>query len=70
MLSIVIAGMSGVDTSVLYLSSEEGQSQRIFGIYNNLQTAGLLFASFVYSLFSKKTIALLVSSLLSTMVLL
>lgn len=54
MLSIVIAGISGVDTSVLYLSSEEGKSQRIFGVYNNLQTVGLLFASLVYSLFIKK----------------
>lgn len=54
MLSIVMAGMSGVDTSVLYLSSEEGKSQRIFGIYNNLQTAGLLCAAFVYSFFVKE----------------
>lgn len=54
MLSIVIAGMSGVDTSVLYLSSEKGKSQKTFGIYNNLQTAGLLFAAFVYSLFVKE----------------
>lgn len=53
-LSIVIAGMSGVDTSILYLSSEKGESQKIFGIYDNLQTAGLLFASFVYSLFVKE----------------
>ena len=55
MLSIVIAGISGVDVSVLYLSSEEGESQKIFGIYNNLQTVGLLFASFVYSLFVKES---------------
>ncbi len=54
MLSIVIAGMSGVDTSVLYLSSEESESQKTFGIYNNLQTAGLLFASFVYSFFVRE----------------
>lgn len=54
MLSVVIAGMSGVDVSVLYLSAEEGTSQKVFGIYNNLQTAGLLFASLVYSLFVRE----------------
>ncbi|MDQ7093873.1 MFS transporter [Desulfosporosinus sp. PR] len=53
MLSIVIAGMSGVDTSILYISAEAGNSQKIFGIYNNLQTAGVLFAALVYSLFVK-----------------
>lgn len=52
MLSIIIAGLSGVDTSILYLSCKEGQSQRIFGIYNSLQTAGLLCAAFVYSVFA------------------
>lgn len=54
MLSVVIAGISGVDTSVLYLSAEGGKSQRIFGVYNNLQTVGLLFASLVYSLIIKE----------------
>lgn len=49
MLSVVIAGTSGVDTAILYLSCEEGTSQKTFGIYNNLGTAGLLFASLVYS---------------------
>lgn len=48
-LSVTIAGLSGVDASILYLSSAEGRSQKAFGIYNGLQTAGLLFASFVYS---------------------
>ncbi|CAB1245511.1 MFS transporter [Ruminococcaceae bacterium BL-6] len=54
MLSVVVAGMSGVDISILYLSSEEGKSQKIFGIYNNLQMAGLLFASLVYSVFVRE----------------
>ena len=99
MLSVVIAGMSGVDTSILYLSckgrterggkeesreksdwnaggrneKENGRnkkknsrservnsrngtdsSQRIFGIYNSLQMAGLLAASAVFSLFVKE----------------
>lgn len=97
MLSVVIAGMSGVDTSILYLSCKEqtesgrkeksreendrntdsrkenGQkkignrrsekeygrngtdnSQKVFGIYNSLQMAGLLAASAVFSLFVKE----------------
>lgn len=50
-LSVVIAGLSGVDTSILYLSCKEGESQRTFGIYNSLQTVGLLAASVVFSAF-------------------
>ena len=48
-LSITMAGLSGVDASILYLSSAEGRSQKAFGIYNSLQTTGLLLASFLYS---------------------
>lgn len=51
MLSIVIAGLSGVDTSILYLSCGAESSHRVFGIYNGLQTAGLLAAALVFSLF-------------------
>lgn len=53
MLSIVISGLSGVDSSILYLSCDKDNTQRVFGIYNNLQTAGLLFASAIYSLVVK-----------------
>lgn len=51
MLSIVIAGLSGVDTSILYLSCNKGESQKVFGIYNSLSIIGLLFASLVFSAF-------------------
>lgn len=51
LLSIVIAGLSGVDTSILYLSCKEGESQKTFGIYNSLSTAGLLIAAIVFSVF-------------------
>jgi len=51
MLSVIIAGLSGVDSSILYLSCHEKDSQRIFGIYYNLQTMGLLFAAAIYSVF-------------------
>lgn len=59
-ISIVIAGLSGVDTALLYLSckGQEGhsrylsvqeKSQHVFGIYNSLQTAGLFIAALVFS---------------------
>lgn len=62
LLSVVVAGLSGVETSILYLSCENiGQnaeqtvsanklhSQHVFGIYEALQTGGLLLAAFIYS---------------------
>lgn len=59
MISVVTAGLSGVDTALLYLSCQEerggeclslqGKSHQVFGIYNSLQTAGLLFAAFLFS---------------------
>ena len=51
MLSIIIAGLSGVDTAFLYLSCKKVESQKVFGIYNSLGTAGLLLASLLFSLF-------------------
>lgn len=53
LLSVVMSGISGVDTSILYCSCERGKAQQIFGHYNNLGTAGLLFASGVYSIIIK-----------------
>ena len=51
LLSVVIAGLSGVDTSVLYLCAGPENSQHVFGVYNSLGMAGLLTASAVYTLF-------------------
>ena len=51
LLSAVIAGLSGVDVSILYLSCPKEQTQQVFGLYSGLQTAGLLAASLVYSRF-------------------
>lgn len=51
LLSVVIAGLSGVDVAMLYLSCPPGDSQRAFGAYNGLQTAGLLIAALVFSAF-------------------
>ena len=49
LLSVVVAGLSGVDTAVLYLSCGEEDSLRVFGVYESLQTAGLLAAATVYA---------------------
>ena len=51
MLGAVIAGMSGLDTSVLYLSCEPSESQKVFGIYNSFNMAGMLVAAGVYTVF-------------------
>lgn len=51
LLAIVCAGLSGVDTSILYLSCEEKESQHAFGTYNSLGSAGLLAAAAVYAVF-------------------
>lgn len=58
MLSVIIAGMSGVDQSILYLSCDKDHSQRVFGVYNSLGTAGLLTASLVFSVFIKDNYSL------------
>lgn len=50
MLSVVMAGMSGCDAGMLYLSCRKGESHRVFSIYNMMGTSGLLLASLVYSL--------------------
>lgn len=47
-LSFVLAGISGCDTSYIYLSSGE-ESSRSFSIYEAANTAGLLFASLIFS---------------------
>lgn len=58
LLAAAIAGLSGVDTTVLYLSCGEEQSQRVFGISASCGTAGLLTASLVYSLWIGRNYAL------------
>ncbi|MEG1811125.1 MAG: MFS transporter [Clostridia bacterium] len=49
MLSVIIAGLSGVESSILYLSCDKDESQKVFGIYNNLITTGLLLSAAVYT---------------------
>ncbi|HIX28987.1 MAG TPA: MFS transporter [Candidatus Blautia stercoravium] len=54
LLAAVISGLSGVDTSILYLSVKGEDTQRIFGFYNTMSVAGLFLASGMYSLFIGK----------------
>lgn len=49
-LSVVYSGLSGVDSSIIYLSSEKEKSQRSFGIYAALGTAGLMISAGICSL--------------------
>ena len=58
MLSVIIAGLSGVDTSILFISAKGQDSQKIFGVYNALSTAGLLGAALVFSAFVKDNYSL------------
>lgn len=51
LIAIVISGLSGVDTSILYLSCGDDDSQRAFGIYEGLGTSGLLSAAAIYMVF-------------------
>lgn len=53
LLSLALAGISGVDTAMLYLSCDKKESQKAFGIYYNLGNIGLMFSSLIYSLFFK-----------------
>lgn len=51
LLGITIAGLSGVDSSILYLSAGKADAQKVFGIYDSLGTAGSMTAAGIYSLF-------------------
>lgn len=53
MLSVVLSGFSGVDMSILYLSCQGADSQKVFGIYSTMNTVGLLIAAGVFSLLVK-----------------
>ena len=50
LLAVVLAGMSGVDESILYASCGEGGAHRAFGWYSALGTAGMLLAAALYTL--------------------
>lgn len=50
LLSVVCAGLSGLDSSLLYLSCEEGGSHRAFSIYQYLGDLGMLTAAGIFAL--------------------
>ena len=50
LLSVVCAGLSGVDSAMLYLSAGEEDSHRIFSIYENMGQLGILLAAGIYAL--------------------
>lgn len=50
-LSAALAGLSGVDESIVYLSCEENEAQRCFGRMNALSAAGTILSAGVCALF-------------------
>ena len=51
LLSVVVAGISGVDASILYLSCDKKNSQHAFGMYRGLEMGGLFLAAILFSIF-------------------
>ncbi len=49
LIAIVFSGLSGLDTSIVYLSDKKENSRRNFGIYNTLGSLGLLSAAIIYT---------------------
>ena len=50
LLSVVCAGLSGVDTGMLYLSCKGEDSHRAFSVYENLGQLGMLLAAGIHGL--------------------
>lgn len=50
MLSVVCAGLSGVDSSMLYVSCNGVDTHRVFSIYQNLGELGIVLAGGIYAL--------------------
>lgn len=49
--SMAVAGLSGLDVSILYLSCGKQDSQKIFGRYGAFGTAGMLTGCLIFTLF-------------------
>lgn len=58
MLSVVFSGLSGVDSSILYLSNQGKEMQKVYGRYNTMGMLGLLLAAGVFSVFVRDDYAL------------
>ena len=50
LLSVICAGLSGVDSSMLYLSCGDEDSHKVFSIYESMGQFGLLLAAGIYAL--------------------
>lgn len=49
--SMALAGLSGLDVSILYLSCGKQDSQKVFSRYSAFGTAGMLTGCFIFTLF-------------------
>lgn len=54
LLAVVCAGLSGVDSSMLYLSCTKENSHKVFGIYQNLGELGILTAAVIYAVWIRE----------------
>lgn len=55
--SMALAGLSGLDVSILYLSCGKRDSQKIFSHYSAFGTAGMLTGCFLFTLFLSENYA-------------
>lgn len=55
--SMALAGLSGVDSSILYLSCKKEHSQRVFSYYSAAGTAGMLLSCLIFTLFLSQNYA-------------
>lgn len=58
MLSVVLSGLSGVESSILFLSARGRDMQKVYGRYNTMGMLGLLFAAGVFSVFIRENYSL------------
>lgn len=55
--SMALAGLSGLDVSILYLSCGKQDSQKVFSRYSAFGTAGMLTGCFIFTLFLSENYA-------------
>ena len=58
LLALSFSGLSGCDTSLLYLSTNKEDIEKVFGIQAMLSALGMIISSLVFSLFMKENIDL------------
>lgn len=50
-MAVVLAGLSGVDESIIYLSCREEEAQKVFGRWSAAGSAGVMVSTVLYTLF-------------------